>query len=293
MSMRLTHPLAHTIRIAQSADGLRLTSPYDGVFVAAFKAAIPANARRWDGASKQWLIDPAHGQKLVQVVQQHFGLTLELPSAASAGTTPETTLIQLAYLGRCKAREDGSSSASGYLLGNRNPKAPDVIAPESVLKGWFEGASSGQSTPAPADSLYAVLCVAPSCDSATLKAAYRRMARQTHPDINKEPDATAQFQAIQHAYSILSDEKQRRKYDAGLILAARANTEIATRSVYAYADYRSALRCGLLLVTGQRSLGRLTLQTIHSWQDLQQGNQILVSSWPQGAEHWREEWVTT
>ena len=45
------------IAISASPEGLRLSSPYDPAFVAAFKLAIPANARRWDGQNKQWIVD--------------------------------------------------------------------------------------------------------------------------------------------------------------------------------------------------------------------------------------------
>lgn len=39
-----------------AGDGLASASPYDPAFVAAFKAAVPPAARRWDAASKRWLI---------------------------------------------------------------------------------------------------------------------------------------------------------------------------------------------------------------------------------------------
>lgn len=284
--------------ITPSPEGLHLTSPYDATFVALLKRAIPASGRRWDGVRKQWLIDPAHGQVLVTVVRDHFGITLELPSHATSVPVSVTEPIQLAYLGACREREGGSVSASGYMLGNRNAKAPDLIFPEVVLKAWFEHLGTTTSAkPIPASSLYAVLCVAPDCDAAQIKQAYRRMARQTHPDVNKEPDATVQFQAIQHAYSILSDAMQRRKYDAGLALAARTNIETTrsqyrvTTGLYTVDHYRAPLRCGLLLIKGVRSLGRLTVESIFSWEELTNQGRALVSSWPQGATIWREEWV--
>lgn len=299
-----THALtrAGALSLTASPEGLRLSSPYDPAFVAAFKLAVPASGRRWDGTQRQWLIDPAHGAALVREIQTFFGVTLALPETTTAAPTVLTEIIQLAYLGGCREREDGSVSASGYALGNRNAKAPDLVLPEAVLKAWFDGLGmadgmTSHAKPAPPASLYAVLCVPRDVDMPALKQAYRRMARQTHPDVNKEPDAAEQFRRVQHAYDLLSDARARRKYDAGLELEARAAQPASSHAgnrVFAtpYADpYRAPLRCGLLLVTGERRLGRLIVARILSWQDLTRDGRVLVSSWPQDAECWEERWI--
>mgnify|MGYP003407187907 CR=1 FL=1 len=46
-----------------------------------------------------------------------------------------------------------------------------------------------------------------------LKSAFRRLARQYHPDVNKEPDSEERFKEINEAYAILSDAEQRAAYD--------------------------------------------------------------------------------
>lgn len=46
-----------------------------------------------------------------------------------------------------------------------------------------------------------------------LKAAFRRLARKYHPDINKEPDAEEKFKEINEAYAVLSDPDKRAAYD--------------------------------------------------------------------------------
>src|SRR2546423_7017618 len=46
-----------------------------------------------------------------------------------------------------------------------------------------------------------------------IKSAYRRLARQYHPDVNKDPKATDRFKLINEAYEVLSDSKKRSKYD--------------------------------------------------------------------------------
>jgi curved DNA-binding protein CbpA len=65
------------------------------------------------------------------------------------------------------------------------------------------------------DDAYSVLGVQPTATAAQIKQAYRRLALRSHPDVNKAPDAQAEFARIAEAYSILSDTEQRRKYDRG------------------------------------------------------------------------------
>jgi len=61
---------------------------------------------------------------------------------------------------------------------------------------------------------YKTLGVAKDADEQTLKKAYRKLARQFHPDSNPgNAAAEAKFKEISEAYSVLSDSQQRREYD--------------------------------------------------------------------------------
>jgi len=63
-------------------------------------------------------------------------------------------------------------------------------------------------------NLYEVLEVDPHCSPEELKRAYRRLARQYHPDSNTDdPMAEARFKEISQAYEILSDPERRANYD--------------------------------------------------------------------------------
>jgi molecular chaperone DnaJ len=60
---------------------------------------------------------------------------------------------------------------------------------------------------------YEVLGVSRDANEEELKRAYRRLARQYHPDVNKGADAEERFKEINEAYEVLSDRDKRARYD--------------------------------------------------------------------------------
>ena len=60
---------------------------------------------------------------------------------------------------------------------------------------------------------YEILGVSRSASADQIKAAYRRLARKYHPDVNKAPDAAEKFKEATAAYEVLSDPKKRKMYD--------------------------------------------------------------------------------
>ena len=60
---------------------------------------------------------------------------------------------------------------------------------------------------------YEALGVARSASEAEIKAAYRKLARKYHPDVNKEAGAEEQFKEIGEAYAVLKDTEKRAAYD--------------------------------------------------------------------------------
>ena len=60
---------------------------------------------------------------------------------------------------------------------------------------------------------YETLGVSKDASQDEIKSAFRKLAKQYHPDINKEPGAAEKFKEIGEAYSVLSDENKRKQYD--------------------------------------------------------------------------------
>lgn len=60
---------------------------------------------------------------------------------------------------------------------------------------------------------YEVLGVAKSANEQEIKKAYRKLAKQYHPDVNKADDAEAKFKEVQEAYDVLGDQQKRANYD--------------------------------------------------------------------------------
>lgn len=262
-------------------------TPFDRAFVDALKQCVPYTARRWDQAGKRWLVDPTYTYQVAGLIYDHFGESVALPILSTAASAPITAMKQVMHIGRCKARADGSITATGFADGGWS-----VSFPEAVLRAYFnDELTTTLEQPQALSSLYAVLGLKAFSDGDAIKVAYKRMAKIWHPDVCKEPDATKRFQDINHAWSILKDDKQRRKYDCGLTLEQRYS-QPALHYEPRREDYRAPLTCGLLLLEGTERLGVLQVSKIHHWADIvnPQG-QTMVSSWPAGADNFVVNWV--
>jgi len=260
--------------------GLIFYSPYDAGLVAELKAQIPAWERVWSKDKKCWMIDVKHGGVLQKLVSKYFDEELSIPAVQPQPQIKKQQLLTIVYISQCKDR-NGESAAFGMI-----GCLWKAVFPEKILREWFE---AGPATPGRGASLYSVLGVKQGVTVDDLKNAYRRMVRQWHPDVCKEPDAHNVFIRIQEAYEILSNPIKRGKYDAGLVLQSTISNE---RDQSPQSNYRSPLRCGLILCETVEKMGRIMVEKILAWEDIVNAQGLsLVVSWPMGADNPLMLWV--
>lgn len=259
---------------------------YNPVLVNELKTKISYTDRRWDPTRKAWLVDQKHAHFISDLIEKHLGEKVMIQQAMIAQTAVAMKTLEVKYVGTAKPRDDGNS-AFGWANGEWS-----VIFPESVLREWFEGIPNLKQ-PSEKNTLYSVLMIQRTATADEIKVSYRRLARQWHPDICREPNAAEQFMAIQNAYELLSNHKSRARYDAGLALEATLDPRLKPSYVAMPANgYRTPLRCGLILAEGRSVLGRFVVSKILAWEDIvNRAGQVLVTSWPFGSDRFVESWV--
>lgn len=257
-------------------------SSYDPGLVAALKADIPYMARRWDRTQKCWFVSSQYAVKCAELAALHLNVKVRIPSNLSTTTTSTSRLLKVEYIGAAKDRGGDEPIAYGYANGGWT-----VMFSLTVLRRWFEPGDDAK--PGEAPTLYGVLGLKRDAVPIQIKKAYRRCARQWHPDVCKEPDAAIQFRRIQEAYEVLGAIDKRVRYDAGLKLEAslrRTSGKTATH------QWRAPLRCGFLLVEGIELLGRFNVSRIKQWEDILDGQgRMLVTFWPRGGDMFVGKWV--
>lgn len=252
---------------------------YNAGLVTAIKS-LPGSERKYDPSRRAWLVDPRHGQQVANWIQQYLGYSVAVPQATHINASPQLHAFTVKYIGAVKDRGDGEKTAFG-----NDGNEWRYIFPENVLRQWFEGIEI--NIPTAKSSLYGVLGIKRGVNEADIKAAYRRLVKQWHPDVCREADAPNVFMRIQEAYQILIDPSTRARYDAGLKLEDSVGV-----SVYGTEPtYRAPLRCGYLQAEGHEIIGRFVVDKILAWEDIIENGKTLVVSWPMGADRWEEQWI--
>jgi hypothetical protein len=100
------------------------------------------------------------------------------------------------------------------------------------------------------DDLYKRLGVTRKATGKEIRSAYRRLARNVHPDVSHSPDAAEQFALVTEAYRVLGDPERRARYDRG--------ETVTTRPVTFYASHRQQV------IAYQRKINRIVDEIIES-----------------------------
>ena len=106
---------------------------------------------------------------------------------------------------------------------------------------------------------YETLGVAPNASQEDIRKAYRKAAKETHPDLNPgKPEAEKRFKEINAAYDIVGDADKRKRYDAGEIdeTGAERQPERHFYREYAEADPNMRYRRRSELAAGQGNRAR-------------------------------------
>lgn len=300
----MTFPWHRSIRsseIKYENGALVVVTPYIPLLVQSIKS-LPNAERRYDPTRKVWLVDPKHGPVVADWIDQYTGEKVTLPLCPQAGVPDQqkvTKILRVRYLGGCKEREDGSVSAMALIDSDWS-----AIFSERCLRSWFEGidfdALSAKTSKKPRlETFYTILGIKKDADADQVKTAFRRMAIQWHPDHCKEPNANDMFIEIKQAYEALSDTGKRGRYDVGLQLQTQYDRGERAKELREIRDlkavvpnYRTPLRCGLVMVDGFEKLGRLDVNKIWAWEDIVDAEgKTLIASWPKGATELVEEWI--
>lgn len=85
---------------------------------------------------------------------------------------------------------------------------------------------------------YAVLNVSPTATDKEIRDAYRQLARQFHPDVNKNSNADERFIQIQEAYEVLNNQSSRKKYDHWLE-HQKKNSRASALSLYTVPSHKT------------------------------------------------------
>jgi hypothetical protein len=265
---------ASNARIELKAEGnmLVVISPWHEDYLNDFKNQIPYKSRKWDQSRKVWFVAPEFAKTVQDLLALYFGQTLEIPEIKQTAEKFEAVLKAI-YVANCKP-DTGFSNV--FYNNGWNARIP-----ETVLRTFFKNYSADNT----GATYYATLGLDEQAKSEEIKSAYRRAARQWHPDVCREENAAEMFHKIKAAFDLLSNAQLKAQYDAGLFFERMSKGKITTHQANrpnSFSSYTPLLRCGYLQVTGHYEIGNVIVDEILAWEDItNERGQTMVSQWDQ------------
>jgi len=279
-----------------------LTSTNHAPLVADLKAEVPAHLRQWDPARKSWMLDPAAILTVARLVKRHLGVDAPVPPIAVAAQHASTRFFRVVYIGSPKYREDNTYTATAYCEDEHGAGEWKLVIPIGALRGYFEGDLAALFADQNTDDEWALIGL--DRDAAgrgeytpeQIKRAARIALGKVHPDVNKDPDARAQWDKVQEAAQVLSTP-------AGIHFSIMGATEFekarqkrlseATDKSGRQYNYAPPRRTGWMLVEGADLLGgrQVLVSKIVGFEDITDAHgRVLTAGIPRGKRtpvpHW-------
>lgn len=288
-----------TPTIIRTQDGLEISTPYNKEFVDTLKETIPYNKRTW--VKPNWIIkDKDLEMTVIGLILVFYGILPRIIDRQNDARKRIRKTIRVEYLGRCKPRDSRdtgkndlqNTAASAWVDGSWS-----VIVLESALREHFAGNKEKKT-----QTYYTILGVSNEATDSEIKKAYRRAARQWHPDVNGgDKEAEEMFKKINKANSVLSDPTKRKKYDfiLGVTDDLESDKDRMSDWMKDLNDYKNSMYgysppilCGILEVEGEIVAGRLVVDKILSWEDITDDTgRTMVVTWIYGDKTFTVHWV--
>lgn len=159
----------------------------------------------------------ASGALVCPVASWCYGADVSLPS-----TSARCLLLPAGDAARGLAVHGPLPSAGGAALGKGGAACDRLCQQRAAGRVARRGArTAGAARAAAAESPYEVLGVRRGATDKEIKQAYRKKALKLHPDVNKAPDAQAQFLRVKVAYQALTEKGGREDYERAQRNSAR------------------------------------------------------------------------
>ncbi|MHA2218378.1 MAG: J domain-containing protein [Candidatus Hodarchaeales archaeon] len=231
------------------------------------KKSISKYNRRYCPETKRWYFDKSELGWISQIIKRN-GLDI-IVTDLGGETEINTQEFRIEWVEQQQSRR----YIMPYALYLKNRFIAEIPYNEMV-RYWQENPYSRQKVfSAESNNFYKLLEVTNTATTEEIKSSYRQLARQFHPDISTEPDAHELFVRINSACEVLSDPKQRKKYDAAIKFS-----QLTNKPQNRYKNFTGPpVTCGRIKGSGRFHLGLFKIDTILKWQDVIKDGKIMCS----------------
>jgi hypothetical protein len=249
------------------------------------------------------MLDPAAIVTVARLLKRHLSIDAPVPPIAVAAQYASTRFFRVVYVGSPKYRTDGTYTATAYCEDEHGAGEWKLVIPIGALRGYFEGDLAALFSDQNTEDEWALIGL--DRDAAgrgeytpeQVKRAARIALGKVHPDVNKDPDARAQWDRVQEAAQVLSTPKGIHFSIMGAVEFEKARQKrLSEATVGAGAkqyNYAPPKRTGWMLVEGADLLGgrQVLVSKIVGFEDItDEYGRVLQASIPRGKRtpvpHW-------